>query len=153
MGAFAEWRIRTWAWAIWAQTWPPNCQPGILGHDPAGSQQNLAKFFFSYLIISQYSLIRKLLCSSVYSFFFFFLKFYLFFERDRDSVSRLGAEREGERESPTGALLVSTEPDGRAQTYETMRSWPELKSRVRRLTDWATEVPLVCLLFKYHALC
>ena len=52
-----------------------------------------------------------------------------------------GAEGEGEvvRESQADSLL-STEPDA-GLNLTTLRSWPELKSTVRRLTGWATQVP------------
>ena len=59
-------------------------------------------------------------------------------------MSGEGAEKERERES---ALSAEPEAQGlmhRAPTQDheimTMRSWPELKSRVGCLTDWATQM-------------
>ena len=71
-------------------------------------------------------------------FFFFFFKFvfYLFWER----VSQGGAEREADR-IPSRLCTPSTEPD-RGLDLPTVRSWPELKSRVGHSTDWATQAPL-----------
>ena len=62
---------------------------------------------------------------------------YLFWERESMWG---GAEREGDRESQAGLT--------RDSISWTMRSWPELKSRVGRLTDWATQAPLVFFYFK-----
>ena len=39
--------------------------------------------------------------------FLFFVSSFIYYETDRDSVSRRGAEREGERENPS----ASSEPD------------------------------------------
>ena len=48
-------------------------------------------------------------------------------------------KREGERESPVDSLL-SEEPDvGLDPTI--LRSWPEPKSRVKCLTNWANQAP------------
>ena len=66
------------------------------------------------------------------------------FVLDRESVSREerprgGRERQRERESQAGSTL-SAEPDvGLHPT--TLGSWPELKSRYGRSTNWATQVP------------
>ena len=73
-----------------------------------------------------------------FSFLNNFLMFiYVFFERE--SLSGGGAEREKERESQAGYTL-STEPNT-GLDFTTLRSWPEPKSRVRRLTNWATQTP------------
>ena len=67
--------------------------------------------------------------------FFFFSVFqaYLFILREKESRSAGGEEREGERESQAG-----TEPSAQSPMWGlnpcTMRSWPEPKSGVRRLT-------------------
>ena len=50
-----------------------------------------------------------------------------------------GAEEEGERDSPADSLL-NAEP--LATDLMTLRSWPELKRRVKCFTDWA-QVPLL----------
>ena len=67
---------------------------------------------------------------------------YLFFEWERKSSHRKGgADREEERESQEGSTLSAQSPM-RGWNSWTMRLWPELRSRVGRLTDWATQVPL-----------
>ena len=55
-------------------------------------------------------------------------------------MSRRGTEREGERESQTGSSLLAQSPMW-GSIPQAMRSWRESKSRVRRLTNWATKVP------------
>ena len=65
-----------------------------------------------------------------------FFKF-TYFERERTHMHR--AEREGERESQAGSSL-SAQSSMRGSIPRTMRSWPELKSRARHLTDSATWV-------------
>ena len=62
------------------------------------------------------------------------------FQRQRDSVSGGGAEREGDTESETGPRLwaVSTEPARGPELMDgEIMTWAE----VGRLTDWATQVP------------
>ena len=61
---------------------------------------------------------------------FFLVFIYLFQERER-----------GQRESQAG-LDVGPSPTS-------MRSWPEPKSRVWRLSNWATQVPLETFLLKF----
>ena len=79
-------------------------------------------------------------------FFFFFLVFTYCWERERQSTSRGGAEREGDTESEAGSRLwaVSTEPDAglEPRNHEIM-TWAD----VRSLTDWATQAPLIATLF------
>ena len=78
---------------------------------------------------------------------FLFKCFYLFL-RQRQSMSRGGAEREGDTESETGSRLwaVSTEPDaGLELTDREIMTWAE----VGRLTDWATQAPLLHLFKKF----
>ena len=66
---------------------------------------------------------------------------YLFFrERERQSVSRRGAERQGNTESQVGSRLwaVSTEPDaGVTFPDREIMTW----AKVGCLTDWAMQVP------------
>ena len=67
--------------------------------------------------------------------------FIYFWDRERHSVSREGAEREGDTECEAGSRLwaVSTEPDaGLELTNCEIMTWAE----VGRLTDWATQAPL-----------
>ena len=49
------------------------------------------------------------------------------------------AERRGHRGSEVGSVLTADNPMWGLNS-RTVRSWPEPKSRVRRLTDWATQV-------------
>ena len=61
-------------------------------------------------------------------------------ERERQSVSGGGAEREGDTESEAGSRswAVSTEPEaGLELTDREIMTWVE----VERLTNWATQVP------------
>ena len=63
------------------------------------------------------------------------------FERQRQSVSGGGAERERDTESEAGSRLsaVSTEPNvGLKLTNHKIMTWAE----VGRSTDWATQAPL-----------
>ena len=70
----------------------------------------------------------------------FFLMFIYFWDRERQSMSGGGAEREGDTESEAGSRVwaVSTEPDaGLELTDWEIMTWAE----VRRSTNWATQVP------------
>ena len=82
-------------------------------------------------------------CFACYFLFFFnfiFLSlFALFWERKR--ASRGGAEREGERESHAGSVL-SAQNSMEGSILQTASSWPEPKSSVRCLTNWATQASL-----------
>ena len=71
--------------------------------------------------------------------FIYFFKVY-FWDRERQSMNRAGAEREGDTESETGSRLwaVSTEPDaGLELTDREIVTWAE----VGRLTHRATQAP------------
>ena len=62
------------------------------------------------------------------------------FERERDSVSRGGAEREGDTESEAGSRpwAASTEPDtGLELRNGEIMNW----AKIGHLTDWATQEP------------
>ena len=77
---------------------------------------------------------------------FFFNIFIYFWDRERQSMSGGGAEREGDIESEAGSRLwaISTEPDaGLELTDCEIVTWAE----VGHLTDWATQAPL-CFLFE-----
>ena len=64
----------------------------------------------------------------------------LFWERACVHAWAGEGQRERERESHTGSTL-SVQSLTLGSIPGTTRSWPELKSRVRRLTNWATQVP------------
>ena len=85
---------------------------------------------------------KNIIC--LYLFIYLFLKFiYLFWER---VWTREGQrEREGKRESQAGSTLSAQSPT-RGLISWTVRSWPDPKPRVRRLTDWTTQVPLIFFL-------
>ena len=78
--------------------------------------------------------------------YFLFLNVYLFiFERQRERETETERDRERERESQAGSMLPAQSPMW-GLIWWTMRSWPEPNSRVRRLTEWATQAPLNCSL-------
>ena len=87
-------------------------------------------------------------CEGIISehFIFFFYVFIYFCDRERQSMSRGGAEREGDTESKAGSRLwaVSTEPDaGLEPTDCEIMTW----AKVGCSTDWATQAPpLKCFL-------
>ena len=70
---------------------------------------------------------------------FFFNVYVFIFEKE--SMSRWGAEREGERESKAASMLSAQSPALGSISW-TMRSQPGLKSRFRCLIDYASQVPL-----------
>ena len=82
-------------------------------------------------------------CATQAPLFLIFFNIYLFLrDRERQSMSRGGAEREGDTESETGSRLwaISTEPDvGLELTDREIMTWAE----VGRITNWATQAPHV----------
>ena len=79
---------------------------------------------------------------------FFYIYLFLI-DRERQSRSGGGAEREGNTESEAGSRLwgVSSEPDtGLEPTNHEIMTWVE----GRRLTDWATRAPLSRWLLTDH---
>ena len=68
----------------------------------------------------------------------FLKKVYLFILREREREREQVSSREKEAER---IPRISAEPDvGLDLLNQIVRSWPELKPRVGRLTDWATKV-------------
>ena len=68
--------------------------------------------------------------------------FIYFLERERQSVSGGGAERDTQSEAGSRLWAVSTEPDeGPELTNQKIVTWAE----VRGLSDGATQVPLIFL--------
>ena len=66
--------------------------------------------------------------------------FIYFWDRERQSMSEEGAEREGDTEPEAGSRLwaVSTDPDaGLELTSREIMTW----AKVGCLTDWATSAP------------
>ena len=59
---------------------------------------------------------------------------------------RGGAMRGKERESQAGSML-SAQSSMQGSIPRSVRSWPELKARVRHLTNWATHLPHNWLFF------
>ena len=83
--------------------------------------------------------------------------FIYFWDRERERESREGAEREGDREFQADSKLLAQSPS-RGLNPWIARSWPELKSKVRCLTDWATQVPLLFIFLRkchtiFHSSC
>ena len=70
---------------------------------------------------------------------------YLFWERE-STQAREGL-RERKKESQAGSTLSAQSPT-QGSISRSVRSWPELQSRVRSLTDWATQAPLKISLFR-----
>ena len=71
-----------------------------------------------------------------------FLTFIYFWERERQSTSRWGTEREGDTESKAGSRLwaISTEPDVGLEHMDCeIMTW----AKVGCWTNWATQAPLI----------
>ena len=92
---------------------------------------------------------------SMLLFLFFKVYFYLFWERE----SKSGRDRERGRQNPSRLQAISTESDVGLKLTN-VRSWSELKSRVKRSTNWATRGPLyyfkrqkIFYFFQYIFLC
>ena len=108
--------------------------------------------FFDRLYIEYCLQGTEIACLFIY--LFIYLEF-IYFERVRERecrstqvcTSRGGTERGKERESQGGSE-VSVLNSKWSSIPRTVRSWPEPKSRVRRLTYWTTQEPpeiaLVC---------
>ena len=69
---------------------------------------------------------------------FFKVYFYLFWERDREQAGE--GQREKEIESQASSALSAQSPLWGRNSWA-VQSWPEMKSRVRCLIKWATQVP------------
>ena len=70
---------------------------------------------------------------------------YLFWERE-DACMCVKCRRQRGREIAPSRPWQSVQSRMRSSVSQTVRSWPDLKSRVRRLTYWAT---LACWKFKF----
>ena len=88
-----------------------------------------AVYAFSFPMISYWQLLLWSSCHTlwVWSAHFSFFNAYLFWERER------------ERENPKQSAQSPT----RGLIPQTGRSWPELRSRARRSTNWARQAPLL----------
>ena len=95
-------------------------------------------------MVCHFNLSKEPVVSFIYLFYclfsccFFFLSFIYFV---RDSMSRGGADRVGERENPKQALHCWHRTRHRSRTHKTVRSWPGQKPRVRNSNDWAIQAP------------
>ena len=81
-----------------------------------------------------------------YFYFYLFIYFFNFWDRERQSISRGGSEREGDTEFEASSRLwaIRIEPDeGLKLTNRETMTW----AKVGCSTDWATQVPLL-LFFK-----
>ena len=99
----------------WAQPLPVS--RAISGHSVLGEECPLLHFHLP----------------NVHKFFFFFFNVYL--------LIYCGGQRERGRENPKQAPHCPCRARCRAQSHPTLRSWPELKPRVRCLSNWATQAP------------
>ena len=70
---------------------------------------------------------------------FILLSLFIYFERESEWASRRG-QKKRERESQAVSTLSAWSPTW-GSNPQTMRSWPELKPRVGRLTYWSPQVP------------
>ena len=70
----------------------------------------------------------------MYVFIYYFWSLFIL----RESMSGEGPEREGDRESQAGSSHLAHRAWHRTRTHETLGPWPEQKSGVGCLTDWAT---------------
>ena len=67
---------------------------------------------------------------------------FIYFERERENEWTGEGQREEERESQASPVLPAQSPmQGSILISQTLRSWPEPKSRIRHLTDWAMQAP------------
>ena len=73
--------------------------------------------------------------------YLFCLSLFIYFERQTERVGKRGGGAERRRESRAGSVLSVQSPT-QGLNSRTTRSWPELKSRVRSLTSWASQMPL-----------
>ena len=111
---------------------------------PTWSDRNESQYTSLAILSSSTSLFIQGSTSHIYrksslGFFSIFLTFII--ERQKQSMSRGGAERGGETESEAGSRLraVSTEADvGLEPKSHEIKTWAE----VRCSTDWATQAPL-----------
>ena len=93
--------------------------------------------FFVYSEESNHRALPPNFLSSI--FLFFYLKFIYFWERERESTSKGGAETEGERGSKAGSVLTAESlMQGLNPQNSEIMTW----TKVRCLTDWATHMPL-----------
>ena len=103
----------------------------------------------------QFTIVRSLFLSWSLSFFplHSFLKMFIYFWEGERERAGGGAEKEKREKIPSRFSAVRTEPDVGLDLM-ILGSWPELKSRVRRLTNWATPgTPHLCsfvLFLKFH---
>ena len=94
---------------------------------------------FIYLFIINLFIVPDFNGKSISVYFFF--KF-IYFERQRERESAGASRGEAGRESQA-VFTLSAQSPMQGSNSRTMRSWPEPKSRVRCLTDWATQAPCV----------
>ena len=84
--------------------------------------------------------------------FFFIFKFIYFWDREGEAENmhlhamRGVAERERDREFQVGSKLSAQSPIWGLNSW-IMRSWRELKPRVRRLTNWAPRCPVIPFMY------
>ena len=83
-----------------------------------------------------------ILSDSIHSFIHSFIHSkFIYFETETVRVGEGQREREGDRE-PQASSALPGQSLMRASDSQIVRSRPELKPRIGRLTDWAIQVPL-----------
>ena len=101
--------------------------------------------------VSCYYLENHYFLSHLFLFFSFLFFKFVYFERETAWSGE--GHRERETEDPKQALCCQQRTRHGAPTHETVRSWPEWKPRVGRLTDWATQAhPLPAISFRVFSL-
>ena len=82
---------------------------------------------------------------------FSFFKCIFLVLKEREHEQGRGREKRRERKSQAGSALSAQSPTRGSNSW-TMRLGPETKSRVRRLTDWATQAPHINW-FQFESTC
>ena len=107
--------------------------------------------FVGYVCIYMYILLY-ILWKPYVSLLFFIFFFIIFSLWDREGAWRGGAEWERERILSKFHTQHRTRCRAGSHGLLTLRSWPELKSRVRCLTDWVTQAPQLFCYFNHQIL-
>ena len=94
----------------------------------------------SWLSLYHYRGQEQTLRNIIHIFKNFFQVYFIYFERERESTSRGGAERAGER-IPSRVFSVSVEPNAGLDPIELWDHDLSWNQELDILTDWATRVP------------
>ena len=81
---------------------------------------------------------------------YIFLSLFIYFDRDRDSMSEGGTEREGDRESHSGSMLSAQNPTWGSHSWNReIMTWAETKSQTLNWLNHPGTPPVCC----YFILC